>query len=191
MNSHATRLPARARAYGHVIQSRLRGLLPHRTPPLPHAAHVLITWGCNLRCSGCDAWQRKPEGELDADQWRQVFRELPFLDIVKIIGGEPFTRTDLPDIIRSIREEIDPFVVQLVTNGALTERTLEFVEDFAWPGLHMRVSLDGLRETHDRSRGREGAFDEAMQTLRGLSEIRKQKRFNVGVNFTMTDDSVQ
>ncbi len=191
MSPYATRLPARARAYGHVIQSRLRGLTGVTTPPMPHAAHILITWGCNLRCSGCDAWQRKPDTELDASQWAQVFRQLPFLDIVKIIGGEPFTRTDLPAIIQSIRKEIDPFVVQLVTNGALTDSILSFVDAHAWPGLHMRVSLDGLEETHDRSRGREGSFAEAMQTLRGLAEIKKRKRFNVGVNFTMTDESVQ
>jgi Fe-coproporphyrin III synthase len=191
MSNHAMRLPARARAYGHVIQSRLRSMAHLKRPPLPHAAHILITWGCNLRCDGCDAWQRKPEGELDATQWAQVFRELPFLDIIKIIGGEPFTRTDLPEIIRSIRKEIDPFVVQLVTNGALTDRILEFVDEFAWPGLHVRVSLDGLRETHDRSRGQEGSFDSAMLTLNGLAEIRKRKKFNVGVNFTMTDESVQ
>ncbi len=182
------RLSPRWRAYGHVLQARLRRSTGR--PPLPHATHVLITWGCNLKCSGCDAWQRDPGDELDADQWREVFRQLPFLDIIKIIGGEPFTRADLPDIITGIREEIDPFVLQLVTNGALPERIVRFAEAFAWPGLHLRVSLDGLQETHDASRGREGAFDEAMETLRGLSVVRQTRRFNVGVNFTMTDESV-
>ncbi len=191
MNKHALRLPARARAYGHVAQSRLSGLPGFRSTPLPHATHILITWKCNLRCNGCDAWQRKPDKELDADQWAQVFRQLPFLDIVKIIGGEPFTRPDLPTIIQSLREEIDPFVVQLVTNGTLTDKIVAFADEFAWPGLHMRISLDGLRETHDRSRGQEGSFDDAMKTLQGLAAIRKKKRFNVGVNFTMTDESVQ
>ncbi|MBM4154403.1 MAG: radical SAM protein [Lentisphaerae bacterium] len=183
----SARLPPRLRAYGHVLHARLA---PASAPRRPHAAHILITWRCNLRCGGCDAWQRPPGSELDAGGWARVFSRLPFLDIVKIIGGEPFAREDLPEIVVALRREIDPFVVQLVTNASLTDRILAFVDRHAWPGLHLRVSLDGLRETHDRSRGHAGAFDRAVETLRGLSRLRKTRRFQVGVNFTMTDDSV-
>jgi Fe-coproporphyrin III synthase len=185
MNSAA--LPPRLRAYGHVVQARLRR---SSSTALPHATHLLITWRCNLKCNGCDAWQREPENELSAAEWTQVFRQLPFLDIVKIIGGEPFTRPDLGEIVTSIRREVNPFIVQLVTNGTLTDRIVSLVDELAWPGLHMRISLDGMKETHDRSRGRPGTFDQVVATMRGLSELRKRKKFLIGVNFTMTDESV-
>jgi len=126
---------------------------------------------------------------LSAAEWVPVFRQLPFLDIVKIIGGEPFARDDLAEVIMAIRHEINPFVVQLVTNATLTERVVSFVEEHAWPSLHMRLSLDGLAEAHDSSRGVEGTFDHVMETMRALAGLRKKKKFQLAVNFTLTDES--
>jgi Fe-coproporphyrin III synthase len=187
MNNLSARLSPRLRAYTHVAQARLHG--KHGKPPYPHATHMLVTWRCNLRCTGCDAWQHEKTEELTADQWAGVFRQLRFLDIIKMIGGEPFVRDDLADVIGAIRREVNPFIVQLVTNATMTDRVVGFAERHAWPGLHMRVSLDGLAETHDRSRGVPGTFDRVMETLRGLSQARRKKRFQLAVNFTLTDDS--
>lgn len=183
------RLPPRARAYAHLLAARL----PRRgdRAPRPSAAHLLITWKCNLRCSGCSSWTRDPSGELSAPQWEQVFAQLRSLDIVKIIGGEPFVREDLADVVGVLRRRIDPFIVQLVTNATLTERIAAFVEQQAWPGLHLRVSLDGLSDAHDRSRGVHGTFRKVMETLRVLSRLRSRKRFRLAVNFTLTDDSLE
>ena len=185
--SLSPRLPPRLRAYAHVAQARLHG--KNGRPPCPHATHMLITWRCNLRCDGCDAWQREETKELSVEQWAGVFRQLRFLDIMKIIGGEPFVRDDLAEVILAIRREINPFIVQLVTNATMTDRVVGFVEQHAWPSLHMRLSLDGLAETHDRSRGVAGTFDRVMETMQALADIRKRKRFQLAVNFTLTDDS--
>jgi len=187
MKTTAARLPPRLRAYGHVLQSRLRR--GGGTPPAPHASHLLVTWRCNLRCWGCDAWQRPPDEELDAAEWAAVFRQLPFLDILKIIGGEPFVREDLAEIVLAVRRQIDPFVVQLVTNATLTDRVVRFVEDHAWPALHLRLSLDGLQDTHDRARGMDGTFEQVMETMRAVSALRRKRRFQLAVNFTLTDES--
>lgn len=187
-----SRAAARTRAYWHTALARARSLFPEgRRPPRPHAAHVLITWRCNLRCCGCDSWQKPVSDELDAAAWDRVLSDIPPLDIVKIIGGEPFTRADLGDILASIRRRMNPFVVQLVTNGTMTDRIVPFIEKHAWPGLHVRVSLDGGRESHDKARGMPGAFDKAYATLSFLSQIRKRRRFSLAVNFTLTDDSAR
>ena len=183
------RLPPRLRAYSHVARARAlesTGLLH----PRPYATHFIVTWRCNLRCTGCDAWQRDAAPELNADQWRRIFEQIPTLDIVKIIGGEPFVRDDLADIVNTIREVVDPFILQLVTNATLTERVLSFVEQHAWPGLHLRVSLDGLEETHDNARGVTGTYLRVMKTLEGLARIKERRRFQLAVNFTLTDDSI-
>ena len=182
------RLGPRLKAYGHVARSRLPR--PDYPPPRPSAAHFLITWRCNLRCQACDAWEREPEGELTARQWRTVFAQLRSLDIVKIIGGEPFLRNDLGQVIRAIREEVDPFVLQLVTNGTATDRIVSLVEQEAWPGLHLRLSLDGLEAAHDGARGVPGTFAKVMHTMEELSRLRRRRPFNLGVNFTLTDDSL-
>jgi len=187
MNNISPRLSPRLRAYAHVAQARLHGR--NGRPPYPHATHMLITWRCNLRCTGCDAWQYGKTDELTVDQWVGVFRQLKSLDIIKIIGGEPFVRDDLAEVILAIRREINPFIVQLVTNATMTDRVVRFAENHAWPGLHMRLSLDGLAGTHDRARGVAGTFDRVMETMRALAEVRKKRRFQLAVNFTLTDES--
>ncbi len=157
---------------------------------MPHACHLVLTWRCNVRCHACTAWQREDQDELSAAQWGEVFAQVRSLDIIKIIGGEPFLRGDLGEVTRAARREINPFIVQLVTNGTLTEDTLRFAERHGWPGLHLRVSLDGLEKTHDASRGVPGTFARAMATLEGLSRIRRRRRFSLAVNFTLTDRSL-
>lgn len=180
------RLPARLRAYGHVLTSHL----PLASRRLPHAAHLIVTWSCNLKCGGCGAWQRALEEELSATQWEAVFRQIPSLDVVKIIGGEPFARPDIAEVVNGIRRAVDPMVLQLVTNGTLTDGILSFARDHAWPNLHLRVSLDGLGSTHDRARGVPGTFEQTMATLTALARIRQQREFQLAVNFTLTDDSL-
>ena len=185
-----TRLPPRLRSYGHVLRARLLpAALRGRRPPRPSASHLVLTWRCNVRCQGCGAWKREPGGELTVPQWRALFAKLPFLDIVKIIGGEPFVYDDLGGVVRAIREQINPHVVQLVTNGTCTEEVVHFVEQHAWPSLHLRLSLDGLARTHDASRGVQGTFDKVMATMEALSAIRRagRRRFQLAVNPTVTD----
>ncbi len=157
---------------------------------MPHAGHLILTWRCNLKCGGCRSWERTVDAELDAPAWDRVFRQLPSLDVVKIIGGEPFARADLPDVVESLRSAIDPMVVQLVTNGTLTGEVVEFVRRHAWPRLHLRVSLDGFGESHDRARGVPGSFERTLQTLTEAAWLRRERPFQLAVNFTVTDESL-
>ena len=188
MTDRRSTLIPRLRACYHVARSRLRRI--DTIPPRPHAAHVIITWDCNLQCGGCSAWQRDETAELGSAEWARIFPQLKGLDIVKIIGGEPFTRGDLPDIVRTIRREVNPYVLQLVTNGTMTEKIVSFVKAEAWPSLHLRLSLDGLGETHDEARGVGGTFDQVMETMKRLAEVRKLRPFQMAVNFTVTDRSL-
>ena len=121
--------------------------------PQPHAAHLLVTWRCNLKCVHCPSWQMDSGPELSAQEWREALRQLRSLDIVKVLGGEPFVRTDIVEVLRAIHEEVDPYILQLTTNGMLTERVVEAVQAVAWPGLQLRISVDGRPDTHDRQRG--------------------------------------
>jgi len=185
------RLPPRLRSYGHVLRARL---LPHGArPPRPSATHLVLSWRCNVRCKGCGAWKREPAGELTVDQWRQVFSKLYFLDIVKIIGGEPFVYEGIDQLVLAIRDEINPHIVQLVTNGTRTERVVNFVERHGWPNLHVRLSLDGLAEAHDSARGVDGTFDKVMETMEALAALRRsgRRKFQLAVNLTVTDSSLE
>jgi len=52
---------------------------------------------------------------------------------------------------------------------------------------YVGVSLDGLREVHDRFRGKKGAFKDAMQGIRNCQE----QRLKVGLRFTLNRMNVE
>ena len=188
MRALLSTLAPRLRAYSHVLRSRARS--KDRVPPQPHACHLVLTWRCNLRCRACDAWQRPKGRELEAEQWIRILSQLSSLDIVKIIGGEPLVREDLGVLLDGIRRENDPFIVQVVTNGVLTDETIRLAERYGWPGLHLRLSLNGAGDGHDRARGVPGTFERVMETMRGLAKVRRRVPFHLAVNYTLTDDSL-
>lgn len=158
--------------------------------PRPHAGHFIVTFKCNLKCVGCGSWQVKDHDDLSVEEWRRVFSQLTSLDIVKILGGEPFVRRDIVQILEAVRDIVDPYVLQLTTNGMLTSRVVEAIHAVAWPGLQLRISVDGLPKTHDRMRGVEGSHDKVLATVRQVGELRERYGFKFGINFAVTDDSV-
>ena len=198
MSALSPRIPPRLRAYSHVARARIR--MDKTRPALPRATHLVITWRCNLQCGTCGVWKRDSSTELSPSDWSRVFAQLRSLDIVKIIGGEPFAREDLGDVVQVIRREVNPLVVQLVTNATMTDDVVRFAEKHAWPGLHLRISLDGMEKVHDHSRGHPGAFRAAMETMESLSRLRGKRRrfgpgasrwFQIGVNFILNDESLE
>ncbi len=157
---------------------------------LPNMCTFIVTWRCNLRCFMCDVWKKTDYDDMSVDDIRQVFRQIPHLDSLRITGGEPFLRRDLADITRAIVEENDPTVVHVTTAGVLTERILEYVRAVGSRKLHLKLSIDAVGARHDEIRGGRGLYDKAMTTLRALVELREQLGFYVGVNQTITDRNV-
>lgn len=152
--------------------------------------HFVPTWDCNMQCQMCSVWKRGVSEQLDTSAMVSVIRKLHFLDVVKIIGGEPFKRDDLTELGLAINDYIKPYLFQLITNGVLTDRILKFAEQVGSPALHLRISLDGFRGRHEALRGRENVFDQIVTTLRELVALKAEKGFVVGINFNITDSSI-
>ena len=132
----------------------------------------------------------KEHADLSAEEWRGVFRQLKSLDLVKILGGEPFVRKDIVEILEGVRDIVDPYILQLTTNGMLTRKTIEAIDAVAWPGLQLRISVDGTEKTHDKMRGVEGSWKLVTKTARQVAELKAKYGFNFGINFAITDDSM-
>ena len=183
------RYSTQLRAWSHVLQNRLarkRGKVP-----LPRAAWLIPTWYCDLACITCGVWRRPREStDLSPAQWRTVMAKLKFLDVVKLLGGEPFTREDLPDIGLAVQEIIRPFVFHVVTAGKETARILEFAARVGAPNLHLRVSMDGLGEVHEHLRGTPGLHAATRATLEGLLPLRDRLGFHIGVNVAVHDQTL-
>lgn len=150
---------------------------------LPMKLTVASTFLCNHRCKMCDIWKvyradkEKLQQELTRDDFAGIFTQLKegllYLDWG---GGEPFLRQDLPDILGDAAR-ICPHLssVVITTNGLLSERILEYAERVAssMKGkiIAIGVSLDGTRDNHNFIRGRDDAYDCAIQTLVGLRKL--------------------
>lgn len=130
--------------------------------------HVVweITLACNLHCQHCGsrAGKRRP-GELNTEQCLEVVESLARLGTreVTLIGGEAFLRKDWTEIVRAIRSH-DMYCAMQTGGWAFTPKRLE--EGMAAGLQGVGVSIDGMREMHDRVRGMRGAWDNALDVLR-------------------------
>src|SRR5512146_1365086 len=153
-----------------------------RTPRGPVVIWNLVR-RCNLTCKHCYALSADHDypGELTLDEVRTVMAGLKAAHVPALIlsGGEPLLRPDLFEI--AAHAKALGFYVGLSTNGTLIDAPLAgriAAQGFDYVG----ISLDGLRETHDKFRRKLGAFDASLAALRHLRE----RGVKVGLRFTMT-----
>jgi heme d1 biosynthesis radical SAM protein NirJ len=138
---------------------------------------------CNLTCRHCYALSadRDYAGELSTDEVFGVMDDLKAFHVPVLIlsGGEPLMRPDIFDI--AARAKAMRFYVGLSTNGTLIDEAM--ADRVAEAGFnYVGISLDGLRETHDKFRRLDGAFDRSLNAVRLLHE----RGVKVGLRFTMT-----
>lgn len=157
----------------------------------PRMAYLLLTWKCNLRCVMCNVWKKEIYKQLGTEDFLRVIDNLPPLDVVKVGGGEPFLRNDCIELIGRLQERVNPYYIMLITNGTMTERIVKFAEVCGRPGLHLRLSVEGRGETHDKLRGRAGCFDKTMATLEALLPIMRRRKFTLGINYNVTPETIE
>ncbi len=188
--THLRKLRQRARAWRNMaLSATMDRVRPGWVPP-PHVGYLLTTFSCNMRCVSCGAWHAPNDNDLTTAEWFRLLPQLRSLDIIKLLGGEPFSRPDMVEIMAETRRVIDPYIMQLTTNGTATDAILEAVRRVGWPGLQLRVSVDGLEATHDRQRGVPGSWAQVTRTLEALAPLRPELGFHMGVNFSITDHSI-
>lgn len=154
----------------------------------PRFLTYLVTFSCNARCVMCDSWKKPTAGDLTADELRQVLQKLPRMDAVRMSGGEPFVRKDFPELARVVIETLSPTVLHVTTNGFLTERIVDFVEERD-PTVPLRIllSVDGYGEKHNEVRGQKHAWSRVQGTLDALLPLRESRNFSLDVNQTIVD----
>jgi len=147
-----------------------------------------VTRNCNLSCIHCRASATKGPylNELDTvasiallDQISEVGKP-----VVILTGGEPLLRPDIFELARYGTQKGLRMV--MAPNGTLiTEKT---AEEMAQAGVQrISVSLDGAtRESHDRFRQVDGAFDGA---IRGIQRA-KEAGVQFQVNTTITQQNL-
>lgn len=110
---------------------------------------VSVTKQCNFRCQYC--MPNTPFDAFDKDEYIPLDNVLEFLKVgidngikkIRITGGEPLLRKDLPDFIAKLREYSKDVQLVLTTNGFLLEKC---AEELKKAGLNrINISLDSLK----------------------------------------------
>jgi heme d1 biosynthesis radical SAM protein NirJ len=163
--------------------------------PMPLAekrnpAGPVVIWNlirrCNLTCKHCYSISADKDfpGELSTAEVYSVMDDLKAFGVPVLIlsGGEPLLHNDIFEI--SKRAKAMGFYVGLSTNGTLIDQSN--IEQIAAIGYdYVGISIDGIRETHDKFRRKAGAFDESMRGIRLCHEA----GIKVGMRFTLTIDN--
>jgi uncharacterized protein len=176
---------------------------PLTSPPI-HALSLAVAQKCNLGCTYCYASQGAFGSPARNMTWEVAQRAVEFLIHsaepgarlnLAFLGGEPLANRA---VLRAATEHAEALAREngmrlgfsITTNGTLvTEEDADFFERY---GFAVTVSLDGLREEHDRQRPFKdggGSFDRIMKRVQGL--LSAQKRMQVSVRATVTPGNLR
>ena len=168
-----------------LVDSKLLG--PTRNPPGPVVIWNLIR-RCNLTCKHCYSISADTDfpGELSREQVFAVMDDLKDFRVPVLIlsGGEPLLRPDIFEIAHRAKKM--GFFTALSTNGTLIdEQNIGAIRDVGFN--YVGISIDGIKQTHDRFRQMEGGFDAALHGLR----LCREEGIKTGLRFTMTQDNAE
>ena len=147
-----------------------------------------VTRRCNLKCVHCYAHadaSAAPD-ELTHAEGLALLDDLKTFGVPVVLfsGGEPLMRPDLFDLVSHTVASGMRAVIS--TNGTLITREVALrLKDL---GLsYVGISLDGIEPTHDRFRGKKGAFAAAMAGVQRCQEV----GLKVGLRFTLNRSNFQ
>ena len=135
---------------------------------------VSVTDRCNLRCQYCmpeDEYVWLPREELltfeELRDLAAVFTGLG-VDKVRLTGGEPLLRNDLPVLVRLLAENPQIKDLALTTNGVLLAQQAQALRE---AGLHrITVSLDTLRPDQFKALTRRDAHAQVLEGIRAAGQ---------------------
>src|SRR3989442_15233805 len=130
---------------------------------------ISVTDRCNLRCKYCmpeEEYTWLPRETIlsfeEIDALAEIFTELG-VDKVRLTGGEPLLRKDLPVLMRMLRRNPRIKDLALTTNGVLLA---EQAQAFYDAGLHrLTVSLDTLKPERFKALTRRDSFQQVVEGI--------------------------
>lgn len=154
-------------------------------PISPVFLNILVTSVCDMRCTHCffteelDDRNRK-KLQMKADEIAKISETLGGnLGVLVLAGGEPFTRKDLPEIVRAFYENNKLDSVYLMSNGQIHQRIFPDVTRIMeeCPNLNVTVALgiDGTQEAHEKIRRKPGSWEKAITTARTLQQMKREQ----------------
>jgi MoaA/NifB/PqqE/SkfB family radical SAM enzyme len=125
---------------------------------------------------------KRKERDLKIDEIEKIFAGLGHIYFFNISGGEPFLRSDIPEIIRLACQHLKPRIIHIPTNAIaskrirdLTVKSLDIINQYD-PKVPFTVkpSIDGIGKIHDEIRGVKGNFKRLEKTISYLKEVEQE-----------------
>jgi MoaA/NifB/PqqE/SkfB family radical SAM enzyme len=167
-----TKLPLLARLAGYRA-AHATG----RFKQLPVNLTVSVTYSCPSRCGTCDIWQKKVD-DLSVDEYGRIFPTLKMVPVwVTLSGGDQFVRSDFDEIVRLVRSQIEPSIINIPMNGVITERIFNLLPKIAHNALGsqlvLNLSVDEIGQAHDQIRGAERNFEKLKLVAELIHDLKK------------------
>jgi MoaA/NifB/PqqE/SkfB family radical SAM enzyme len=151
-------------------------------PFSPVMLNILVTSVCNMRCTHCfftseldDAPRKKLQ--MTTREIERISQTLGGdLAVLVLAGGEPFTRTDLPEIARAFHANNRLGSLYITSNGVIQKRIFadipRILQECPRLNVTMALGIDGPRQQHDRIRQEPGSWNVVIDTARRLQQMK-------------------
>lgn len=160
---------------------------------LPMNYTVSLLYTCNSRCGTCNIWKKKANN-FSVEEYAKTFKSIgrsPYW--ITFSGGEPFLRQDLVKIVQTIYKISHPRIINIPTNGILTQEIVKSVSEIAKTcpkaQIIINVSIDGIEDQHDEIRKVPGNYKKAVATFQKLKEL-KLPNLAVGIHSVISQLNV-
>ncbi len=173
-----SRLKGQKRLAGHILHAygQYRRLW---SGSHPITLTFSVTARCQSRCLTChigECYQRhelRERPDLNIGEIEKIFQSLGPVYFFNISGGEPFLRSDLPEIVALAVRYLKPAIIHIPTNALAPQRIevicRQILEGFRKNGvlipLTVKPSIDGVGRLHDHIRGVPGNFSKLEETI--------------------------
>jgi MoaA/NifB/PqqE/SkfB family radical SAM enzyme len=130
---------------------------------IPVRISFLVTKYCNLKCFYCyakDVLNAKEVHEPTIAELKDILDQIYQAGCrwINILGGEPLLRDDIEEFIDYAHAK--GMLLEITTNGYFVEKRIKALKKVD----HLCISLDGDKQSNDRSRG-EGSFERIVEGI--------------------------
>ncbi len=153
-------------------------------PISPVLLNILVTSVCNMRCTHCFFTDELEDGprkkfQMKMHEIERISETLGSkLGVLILAGGEPFTRTDLPEIVQAFYTNNKLGSLYMTSNGQIQKRILpdvtRILQECPQLNVTMALGIDGPKEQHDIIRQKPGSWDIVIDTARQLQAMKKE-----------------
>lgn len=154
---------------------------------------LCLTYRCNLNCSMCtqygEGFKEKAPEEMTIEQWEMFFKSVCDVEPkpkMLLMGGEPLLYKDFSKLFDLTQKY--GFNVQIVTNGVFLDK---YLDQIAKTDTTITISIDGLEQTHDSVRNKQGTFKKAFENIEKIQALQKQgSKIKLNINCVILPENI-